>query len=103
LSILTSIDIRGILMGIDKRADDDPRKGDQPIMFALSAGVWPVNREDPTEIRDRYHRVAMHEAQVAADSREQALVRASGRSLADRVRLAIGLAPSEPQCIACGA
>jgi hypothetical protein len=102
LSILTSIDIRGILMGIDKRADDDPRKGDQPIMFALSAGVWPVNREDPTEIRDRYHRVAMHEAQVAADAREPA-ARPSGRSLADRVRLAIGLAPSEPQCIACGA
>lgn len=72
-------------------------------MFGLNAGVWPVNREDPGEARDRYHRIALHEAQVASYSHADEVLRPAGRSLADRVRLAIGLAPSEPQCVACAA
>jgi hypothetical protein len=89
-------------MEIDTRADDDPGRR-STSMFALNTGVWPVNREDPAEIRDRYHRVALHEARIAADAREEEPIRTSARSLADRVRLAFGLAPSEPQGVACGA
>ena len=72
-------------------------------MFALNAGVWPVDREDPAEVRDRDHRIALHEARIASEGRDEGLDRASSHSVLDRVRLAIGLAPTEPACAACPA
>jgi len=72
-------------------------------MFALNAGVWPVNREDPAEIRDRHHRIALHEAQITSEGREDGFDKRSSRSLVERVRLAVGLAPTEQPCAACPA
>ena len=72
-------------------------------MFALNAGVWPVNREDPAEVRDRDHRIALNEARIASEGRDDGFERSSSRSLIDRVRLAVGRAPTEPACAACPA
>jgi hypothetical protein len=72
-------------------------------MFALNAGSWPVDRESPAEARDRYHRVALHEAQIASEASEHRSAPAAHRNLMDRVRVAIGLAPAEPACVGCAA
>ena len=69
----------------------------------FNAGTWPSRFDDPTEARDRYHRVALYEARIAAEQdphRSDASVR---RGLFDRVRGAIGLAPRATDTIACGA
>ena len=72
-------------------------------MFALNAGVWPVDREDPSESRDRYHRVALHEAQIASEASGDETAPGAHRNLMDRVRLAIGLTPADPACVSCPA
>lgn len=71
-------------------------------MFPLHPGAWPPPHEDPSEARERAHRIALREAHLAAECREDGLRRAALRTVADRVRLAVGLAPVEPVCVACG-
>jgi hypothetical protein len=72
-------------------------------MFPFHPDSWPLSREDPSEARERAHRVALREARLAADCREDGLRRAALRTVADRVRLAVGLAPAQSVCVACGA
>jgi hypothetical protein len=72
-------------------------------MFTPQLGIWPLSREDPAEERERAHRTELREARLAADCREDGLRRAALRTVADRVRLAVGFAPLEPVCVACGA
>ena len=89
-------------MFIDTAGPERPEK-ELKNVFALNAGVWPENREDPSEIRDRYHRIAMHEAQIADEALDHHLDRTTGRSLIERVRISIGLAPTEQPCVSCPA
>jgi hypothetical protein len=72
-------------------------------MFALNAGNWPVDRESPSEARDRYHRVALHEAQIVSEARDERSVLSEHRSLIARIRLAVGPTPAEPACVGCPA
>jgi hypothetical protein len=71
-------------------------------MFALNSGAWPVALQDPAETRDQYHRIAMREAQIVAEQDPHAGV-AVTPTLMNRVRSAIGLTSSEPDCVPCGA
>jgi hypothetical protein len=73
-------------------------------MFALNSGAWPVALQDPAEIRDRYHRIALREARIAAESHPRGVAAMDApRSLVDRVRAAMGLADRAPDCVGCGA
>jgi hypothetical protein len=69
----------------------------------FNAGTWPSTIDDPTEARDRYHRVALYEARIAAEQDRHGTAFGARRSLVDRVRAAIGLAPSTSDTITCGA
>lgn len=70
-------------------------------MFALNSGAWPVALQDPAEQRDRYHRIALREAQIADEREPHAGT--GPRTVVDRIRSAIGLTPSNADCVACGA
>lgn len=72
-------------------------------MFPLQPGNWPRSEEDPSEARERANRIALREARLASDCREDGLRRAALRTVADRIRLAVGFAPAQPVCVACGA
>jgi len=72
-------------------------------MFAMYANGWPSAIEDPTDERDRYHRIALHEARIASDWSAAASRRSEAAGLLDRVRRAIGIAPAQPDCAACTA
>lgn len=72
-------------------------------MYALYASHWPTSLEDPTEERDRYHRIALHEARIASEWSSTASRRSQPAGILDRVRQAIGLAPAAPECVACSA
>jgi hypothetical protein len=74
-----------------------------PSMFPPHPGPWPLSRDDPAEERERAHRTELREARLLADCREDGLRRGALRTVADRVRLAAGLVPAEPACVACGA
>lgn len=69
----------------------------------LNAATWPTITESPTEARDRAHRVAFYEGRLAAKQESRRAASNAPRSLVDRVRAAIGLTPSAPDAIACGA
>lgn len=69
----------------------------------FNTGPWPSTIDDPTEARDRYHRVALYEARIAAEQDPQGAAFGARRSLVDRVRAAIGLGPSASHAIACSA
>ena len=69
----------------------------------FNQSVWPTRFEDPTEARDQYHRVALREARIAAERDPHRATMVAHRSLIDRVRGAIGLAPRATDTIACGA
>ena len=69
----------------------------------FNAGTWPSTINDPAEARDRYHRVALHEARVAAEHDPHRLGTSAQRGLVDRLRAAIGISPSAPDVIACSA
>ena len=67
----------------------------------FNAGTWPSTIDDPTEARDRYHRVALYEARIAAEHEPHRDATSARRSLLDRVRMAIGFGASAPDAIAC--
>ncbi|MBI3750617.1 MAG: hypothetical protein HY263_03025 [Chloroflexi bacterium] len=66
----------------------------------FNVGTWPSAINDPTEARDRYHLIALHEARIAAEQ-EPHRSAANRRGLIDRMRAAIGLAPGARETIAC--
>jgi hypothetical protein len=72
-------------------------------MYALYATAWTTPPEDPTEERNRFHRIALHEARIASDWRTTASREARPAGLLDRVRAAIGIAPAQADCVACSA
>ena len=72
-------------------------------MFPLHPAGWPVRRDDPGEARERAHRIELREARLAASCSEDGPRRDALRTVADRVRLAVGLPTVEPVCQACGA
>lgn len=39
-------------------------------MFHLHPGSFGIGSEDPSERRDRIHRIALHEARIATDHRD---------------------------------
>ena len=70
-------------------------------MFALNAGTWPATSENPSDARDRYHRVALAEARVAAEHEPHVAAGAARTSLVGRVRAALGFSNSQPDSLAC--
>lgn len=69
----------------------------------FNAATWPTIIESPTEARDRAHRVAFYEGRRAAKQESRRAATTAPHSLLDRVRAAIGIAPSAPDAVACGA
>ena len=70
-------------------------------MFALNAGIWPATSESPSDARDRYHRVALAEARVAAEHEPHVGADLARTSLVGRIRAALGFASSQPDSLAC--
>jgi hypothetical protein len=70
-------------------------------VFALNAGAWPATREDPTEARDRYHRIALAEARTASEREPHSEPETETIGILDRVRSALGLATTQPDSVAC--
>lgn len=70
-------------------------------MFALNAGTWPATAESPSDARDRYHRVALAEAKVAAEHEPHAVPMAAATSILDRVRTALGFTAGQPDTLGC--
>src|SRR3954464_4222882 len=66
LSILTRVDISGILMSIDNEHDPTRgrRLGRRFGMNNLIAGQWPMIATPASVERDRFHRIALAEAKV---------------------------------------
>ena len=96
LSILTSIDISGILTAIDTRAAwTGPGEGEIEVLYALYASSWSSALEDPTAERDRFHRVTLQEARFATERHSPDGRVSEPAGLVDRIRKAIGLAPAE--------
>lgn len=69
----------------------------------FNAGTWPSTINDPAEARNRSHQVALYEARIAADHPRHHGALSAHRSLVDRIRKAIRVAPSPPDAVACGA
>ena len=69
----------------------------------FNTGTWPSTINDPAEARDRYHRVALYEARIAAEHEPHRTAANGHRGLIDRLRTAFGVSPSSPDAITCSA
>jgi hypothetical protein len=72
-------------------------------MFALYASSWSSTLEDQIDERDLQHRLALREARIATASSLRAEPQSPRAGLIERIRTSVGLAPAQPECLACAA
>ena len=71
-------------------------------MYGMYANAWPMILDRQTEDRDRYHRIAIHEARIATDWSGDAAPR-TRPGLVGRIREALGIAAPPADCVGCAA
>ena len=70
------------------------------MTFAVSTS-WPIVAEPASADRDRFHRIALHEARIATERHETQADAPAG--LVDRLIAAFRREPVEPECATCAA
>jgi hypothetical protein len=72
-------------------------------MHTMYAGSWFSTPEPRSQQLNRFHRVALEEARMAAHRHSESSTWVGSSTLLDRVRRAVGIAPAEPECAVCAA
>ena len=71
-------------------------------MYGMYANGWPMILDHRTEDRDRYHRIAIHEARIATEWAGDTAQR-TRPGLVGRIREVLGISAPQADCVGCAA